>query len=373
MVKFNFVRLSQAATILIYLFFLCTRAGPVRAQKTEIILHDEGLPFTPKEFYVADVIDLRDYRGAVAWVLPVANGLSKGKKAVPVDFGGGGFNAIKTFINHNVPKNTSLHPIEIILKAYRASETDIPNNKVEGHVTLVLSFELKLSDDTLQHLTGYTGSTVYTRNRGNPQDIEPILRHTLENGLAYLNSWMDKEAGTNIYLAKGVKLSFTDYKEKTEGDTIYYTTDRPLTWTDFQSNVANSKYDADVFPSIGYAEQAEVIKGLITIRIDLKVFLPKSACWVRNGSRNDYTLNHEQRHFDIAKIAAEKFKQKLKAENLPPGNYDGFINVDYLDAYREMNALQKQYDDETRHGSNQYEQQKWDERIDSLLKSYGVK
>jgi hypothetical protein len=369
MIKPGFFRGSCMALILVFLFVLCTMAGPATAQKIEIALRDSPLPFTPNEFYIASVIDMRDNRDAAGWLLMGINNSTGEKKTLPADFAAGWFNAVKRFIDHNVPKNTSLHPVEIGLKTFRLTETKLPDNRVEGHVNLNLSFDLQTAYAGPHHLTGYNGSAVYTRNAGNPQDIGPILTHALVNGLAYFNNWMNKAAETNIYLAKGVKLSFTDYKENTEGDTIYYAADRPLTWADFQSNVANSKYDADVFPSIGYDEQLEVNKSIINIRIDLKAFLPKSACWVKNGSRNDYTLNHEQRHFDIAKISAERFKQKLKAENLPVGNYDGYINVDYLDAYREMNALQKQYDDETRHGSNQYEQQKWNDKIDSLLRS----
>jgi len=49
-------------------------------------------------------------------------------------------------------------------------------------------------------------------------------------------------------------------------------------------------------------------------------------------------------------------------------NYEGIINSDYLDAYREMDTLQKQYDNETRHGMDQFAQQRWNERIDKELR-----
>lgn len=377
MIKRKLVRRGCPAVTLLFIltFVFCLFAGAwsMPGQKIEIILHDERLQFTPGEFFIANVIDKRDNRDAVAWILPRAESSNKEMEPLPVDFAGGGLNAIKKFIDHNIPKNASLRPVDISLKTFRAVETAIPNGWVEGHVTLVLSFELETDSGETQHLAGYTGSTVYTRKAGSAQEIEPVLRHTLENGLVYLNNWINKEANTNIYLAKSVKLTFADFAEKEEGDTIYYSANRPLTWADFQSDVPDSKYDANVFPSIGYTEQVTVINGVVSICIRLKVFLPKSACWAKVGSRSDYTLNHEQRHFDIAKIAAEQFKHKLKTENLPVNNYDGFINVDYLDAYREMNTVQKQYDDETRHGSSQYEQQRWNERIDGLLKSYRMK
>ena len=87
---------------------------------------------------------------------------------------------------------------------------------------------------------------------------------------------------------------------------------------------------------MGYRMRHESINnGIIDLKLEMKVCLPKSACWVRDGSRNNYTLNHEQRHFDIVEIIAEQFKTKILQENLPVNNFDGPINVDYLDAIRD--------------------------------------
>src|SRR5471030_2087051 len=113
-----------------------------------------------------------------------------------------------------------------------------------------------------------------------------------------------------------------------------------------------------------------VTKGVININITLKVDLPKSDCWIRGDSHDDYVLNHEQRHFDIEKLVAEHFKQKIEAMHLPVDNFDGPINVEYLETLREANRLQKQYDSETRHGSDRATQVRWDEKIDRELKTY---
>ena len=336
-------------------------------------MHDEPIPVTPKEFYVANVIDERDTRTAIAWILPVGSTQSNQPKAYPVDFQGGGFVAVKQFIDHNLPCNKALRPVVISLKKFMVTESALPGGIVEGHVTLIMSFDMEHGDDEILHLADYNGSAIYIRNAGPPQEIEPTLRHVLESGLVYLNTWMNQQAGTNIKLAKAVKVSFTDYTEKPEGDTIYYAIERPLRWDDFQSKIADSRFAAEVMPTIGYDEQTQLTRGIVELNLAIKVCLPKSACWVKEGSRNDYTLNHEQRHFDIAKIAAEHFKQKIKAENLSVSNYDGPVNVDYLDAYREMDTLQKQYDNETRHGTDQSAQQRWNERIDKELKEFGVK
>jgi len=304
--------------------------------------------------------------------LPIVNA-SDQLKAFSVDFKGGGFAAIKRFVELGLPRDTSLRAIDVSLKKFMVTETAKGSDRAEGHIVLSFSFDLERGDDETVRLTDYNGSAIYNRNRGPAQSIEPILRQALENGLFYINTWINQQANTNIKLAKNVKISFKDYEEKPEGDTIYYSTKRPLAWDDFQSKTGDNKYEAEVFPTIGYDEHTDVVKGTINLQLVIKVCLPKSACWVKDGGRNDYSLNHEQRHFDIAKIAAEHFKRKIKTENLPVGNFDGFINVDYLDSYREMSDLQKEYDTETRHGAGQQEQQRWNEKIDRELKALGVK
>jgi len=372
MIKPIFITRGRLDVVLLFIVLFFSGFRPLKKQAAGIILKDEQVPVTPKEFYIANVLDERDDRSAVAWLLPPANAGNQAK-AYPVDLQGGGFASIKHFIDHNLACDKMLRPVIISLKKFMVTESGLAKGRVEGNISALISFGLDRGDDGVLHLLDYKGDVTYTRNAGPPQDIEPAIRHMLENSLIYLNTWMDQQAATNIKLAKAVKITFTDYAEKPEGDSIYYAINRPLTWDDFKSKVGSGGFDAEVYPNIGYDQRAEVAKGIINVELVIKVCLPKSAAWVRDGSRNDYSLNHEQRHFDIVKLVAEHFKKKLSTENLTVDNYEGIINVEYLEAYREMDTLQKQYDDESRHGSDQAAQQQWNRRIDKELKEFGVK
>ena len=336
-------------------------------QDTEIVLQNEPVSITPKEFFVAGVVDEREDRGAIASLLASGDN----PKAYPVDLQGGGISAIKTFIDHNLPRNTALRPVVVSLRKCMVSETPLTGGRVEGKAELVLAFSLQDGDD-LKFFVAYNGSANYTRTAGPAQEIEPTLRHLLESGLIWFNGWIDQRAPVDIKLARAVAVTFTDHSEIPEGDTIYYSAKRPLTWDDFKSTIPSGRFDAEVYPTMGYSERIDVKNAVIKLGIDVRVCLPKSACWVKEGSRNDYTLNHEQRHFDIAKIAAEHLKQKIESETLPVANYDGPINSDYLDAYREMDSLQTTYDKETRHGADRFAQEEWNKKIDKeLLRNSG--
>lgn len=361
-------RLRLLTTTAVVTLTLAAFAFP-KQQSGQIILHDEPFSFKPNEFYIADVTDERTDRGAIAQLLPfpAANGDTK---TIPVDFNGG-FGAVSHFFKNNLAHDTALRPVVIRLTKFMVNEVKAANGQSQGKAVLQLSFDI-MQGDVQQHLIDYNGTVEYMRSPGPPQDIEPTLRKMLAGGLDYFNNWINKYAASDVRLAKSVKLYFTDYAGADE-DTIYYSANRPLTWDDFRGTIPQSRYDAEVSPTIGYNETAEVKNTVINVHIQLKVSLAKSACWVKEGARNDYTLNHEQRHFDLAKIALMHFKQKIRSENLPPANFDGPINVDYLDAYRQMDTLEMRYDNETQHGTDHNAQEHWNETIDKELKEWGVK
>jgi hypothetical protein len=343
----------------------------LNAQKitVPIVLINEQLPVTAKEFYIDAITDDRDDRHAVAWLLPALTANAAPAAPYTLDLKGGTLAGLKQFVNTALPPNRSLRLVTLRIKKFRLDETILPGGNVVGKLKISLSFYLQRDDQQIR-LIDYTGSAGYNRPAGQLINVEPVLRHALEYGLTYFNTWINREADINIKLAKGARITFTDYTEQPEGDTIYYSPKRPLRWDDFKAKPIGGKYEAEVFPSIGYNEEVEVIKGIVNVKLAVKAYVPKSACWVRPDSRNDYSLNHEQRHFDIVKIIAERFKQKLRAEKLTVDNYDGPINVQYLESFHEMNVMQDQYDDETRHGTNTLTQQQWNEKIDKELAGF---
>ena len=366
------------SNILTFQFLLCFSCSVCFGQgeaknKQFIVLKDEKLAVEPKEFYVERLIDNRENKEAVAWLIPPFIKKGHPPKTLTIDLKNGGFKAIKQFNEYALPKNKNYHPLEIVLTKFKAQETITGIGQIKGQVDLGFSFNIITEFGESRHLSDYSSSSTYYRNPENQIDVEPILRHMLEKGLIYIDNLINKEVGSNILLAKKTAIKFTDYFDKVEGDTIYYSTNRPLKWDDFQSKTAVSKFEAVVFASFGYNEQVIFKDGVIRIVLEMKVYVPKSACWVKNGSSTPYALNHEQRHFDIAKIVAERYKQKLSNVILPVNNYDGIINVNYFDSLSELNNLEKQYDDETAHGINNTIQNEWDIKIDSWLHEVNIK
>jgi hypothetical protein len=336
--------------------------------KGSIALLDEPAPLKAAGYYIAEVTDDRAAKSPVAQLLMKA---PDGKFITQSnDLQGGPQAAVSRFLAHNLSADASALPVVINIKEIKVIETMLTGNRVDGQIKLSLAFGLQKEYGT-QPLVNYQGGMHYIRPVENTAAVEPQLRKTLLNGIIFLNTWLKNNQPHHVKLAKQVKISFTNYTEKHEGDTIYYSFKRPLTWADFQSHIASrSPYTAHIMPGIAYDQEARVTDGTVYVNVALKTYVPKSTCWVNPMTKDEYSLNHEQRHFDIVKVIAERYKHKVLTEPLTPETYEAFINMEYLEAYREMYNMQKAYDKETSHGINTSAQSAWNDRIDKELKTY---
>ncbi len=349
--------LSGSLALLLLLFYAATATA---GGNTPLVLKHEPLPFTPKEFYVAEVLDSRVDKAAVARLIPGG----------ATDLAGGGHVAVQEFILKNLPQNKKLRPIVVRIKELNISEKAGKAGRVEGQAVVSMDFELRLNQDETVPLTQYRGGLRYDRPASQEDVAEPALRKALVQSLTFLNTWMDREASTNPALAKDIKVIFSDYAASETADTVYYSPQRPLAWSDFTGNPAKpSRYAAAVFPSFSYEGRTEVKQGVLHLYLDMKVYMLQSSSWVKPGNKDAYCLNHEQKHFDIAKLVAERFKQKITPAILSVADYNSIIQYHFIESFREMNQLQEQYDTETQHGLNKQAQEQWNKRIAEELGS----
>lgn len=346
-------------------------SNPGASTPGPIVLRTELLAIRPKEFYIAGLVDERADPSAVAWMLPPANSSNgTADKLIPVDLKGGGKEAIQDFMFRSLPRNKTLRPVIIRLKECRVIESAGEEGLVEGRVVVSIAFGLQ-GEEELIHLADYKGGLRYKRSASQHGLVEPALRRSLTAALEYLNTWMDREAPRHEKLALGVKVFITDHTLNVEDDTVFYASDRPLQWEDFRAKPRGNRYTASIFPSFAYQGDSEIVDGYVHLYLNMKVFMLKNSSWVKEGTKDAYGLNHEQRHFDIVKLVVERFKQKIGSLSLSPEDYDGVIAYHYIEAFREMNRLQEEYDHETRHGINRRAQENWNRRLELALKSFG--
>jgi len=321
----------------------------------------------PAGFYISTILDERKGVDSIGTLLFSSNEKSVTHK---ISLESTTFQGIRKFFVNNVVSDTSLRPLIIRIKECKIQEVLSGRDRVLGEVSLVLSFDLEKGSESVP-LTQYKSSAKYTRPLINLSSVEASLRILLKNSLSFINNWINKEEVNNPQLAKRLRLTFRDYQQQ-HADTVYYNSSRPLRWDDFRETRSEGNFAASIFPSFGYDQRTKLEDGIIEVELVLKVFMVKSASWVGPGSRSNYNLNHEQKHFELVKLVAERFKKKLLSEKLNPDNYQGIINFEYLEFYREMNKIQREYDAQTSHGTSGVNQAIWDKKIETEIKELKV-
>lgn len=346
-------------------------AVSIPATPDPIRLRTEVLPFTPQDYYIASVTDQRPDRGPIARLVRVLH-----QPPQPADLDKGVAVSFQQFINQGLKQNKTLRPIAMRIRQCQFSETAI-GNRISGQFMFAVTFDLLGKDDagdaTSTRLTDYQGSARYSRPLGQPDVVESTLRQALVASLRSLNEYMKREGGRNEKLARSLKINFIDDTRITHDDTVHYNTARKLTWADFQADSRKaSHYAAEVFTSFAYEGKSTVKDGVIILNLNAKAYMLKTSSWARPDARNAYALNHEQRHFDITKIIVERFKRKIHPDSLTLEDYNSITQYQFIESFREMNRMQTQYDTETNHSLNQAAQERWNQKIDTELRSLGV-
>ena len=150
---------------------------------------------------------------------------------------------------------------------------------------------------------------------------------------------------------------------------------RTLLWGDFLGHAAKS-----INPNVAAATQpaiyavvdsvAEHPNNRITIKFRIKCAF-QSASWVREslGDHSDYILNHEQDHYDIALIFANKLQADLCSRDYSMDNYFKEIESIYIPLMQKYDKTEDDYDKESDHSLIKENQALWDMRIKKCMEN----
>lgn len=330
-----------------------------------ISLSTEKVSFSPS-FSINSVVDARPQRENIGSVF-----LSATQKE-SISFKGGIEVAIKKFLTQSLPNKETQLLLRYRILDLKISETKLPNGNFSGQVQIKVAFDRIGKKDTVS-LTETTTSTSFLRS--DPQmpngKYETILASLFIKSLEYFDKWLTLNGSKHEALIKGVKIIFLPETDVNDNDTIYHHT-RKVTWDDFRGKPTNTRYGAAIFANFAYGASFQVIDGYIVAKVSTKTYMVRGMSWVLPTSLNDYALAHEQLHFDIARVVTERFKKKIaamKADLIIDLN--SMIQYEYLESYREMNLLQKQYDAETNHSLYRQGQAEWEAKIRRWLNEKG--
>lgn len=316
----------------------------------------KGLPY-----YIVELEDLRKETNTIGRIINFGseNTLQFDKKANQ---------ALFEYFTAAAPSNAPNQlPIYFKIIAFNINEKKVSPNKITGTVHFQVAYSW-FRDAVPVELTTFNMTVNFSRPSDKPI-YEEIISKSLNQSVVYLQDWIYKNKGKNTALTQNLIIKFKDIFGSNESDTIFYRPERPLKWTDFQGNSNRiSKFAAAVFSSISYEGNSSVQDNNLIIEIGLKTFMVKENSWVKSSTKDLASLKHEQLHFDLTRIAADKFKQRLLKADLSIDDYDSEIQYQFLEAFKEMNTLQKQYDQETSHGINASSQAAWEKKIEREIR-----
>lgn len=344
------------STYIVYFFSLYCSFG----QEFTLKLKSESNPAQTRTYYFKQVIDSR-----IEKTLGIVYDSERNK--LPATFEEDFSEQTKLFYNSQIIASTRIsHNFQI--KVYNIDLKEIyqaDRRNYKGEIQLSVGFFL-LGENEPVHMIDFNGKIEYRRPASQVGYVEISVQRLFENSWKYFDAWFSSQSQTNIDLAKKVKLNIIDSKRESTRDTVFYDPGRPLTWNDFRDLPSpTSSFNASIFTSLSIEGNAQIVAGEIIQTVDVKVYMIPSQSWVKRP--DDYGNNHEQRHFDLTRIAADRMIYKLKNTNLEPNLFQATLNDIYLDAYREMNKLQEVYDKQTRHGINKESQAKWNQMIKESL------
>lgn len=335
------------------------------AQYTDkwISLKYESVRHKPNKFYFSKVLDERKNRDKVGSIY----GENQNEKSLKLS--GGTVKSLQNYFSKSFIKDSSDYSILFKIKELSIDESLI-NSKITGKCKIKVVYSLQ-RDTTEIELTDFQTSITFNRTQGDYNNYETLLSKVIEKSVMYFDEWMKENYDKNQKLIRSLKLIInSDYlmENPEKGDTIFWSPTRKMTWADFTGTMPkSSRYSAQIFNNFEYFAPLELEDGVLSIHLKMKVYMLKSGSWTSSTNLSEYSIAHEQVHFDLTKIVVERFKQKAQ-QTLSVDNYDSELQLLFIEMYREMNRLQKEYDDESNHSVNVLGQQKWQQFVDEELK-----
>lgn len=244
------------------------------------------------------------------------------------------------------------------------------NQTINGEFNFSGSFFINIGEDSIT-VFPFKYKIKYKRQASEIAELNELILSKTKELNRKLEVWFKDNYEKNFKLARHVTVISTDFTpNEIDSDTLYYF-QRKININDFTEKKSHpGRFAAAIFTNMGYQANVNMSNDTVYLRLQVKVYQIKGMSWILDGSKTQYVLDHEQTHFDISQLVAEKFKEKLREEALPPQNYDSRLQFLYLDYFRMINRMQNVYDEETQHGLNKVEQAKWEQNISEELEKY---
>jgi hypothetical protein len=278
------------------------------------------------------------------------------------------------FIRHlreNLKQEKNGTEVIIRIKQLQVTENTNPSGLINGTIRMEIDAFAFFDGKEIKICTARSSSEL-SRSFGTlHQKIhEPLIRQAWISCIKTVDNYIEAHKNKLEAFNTGSHIIFKPFQTRNTGDTVHYAS-RKIKWNDFKGVPRDqSSYAASIFTSIAIQTELRIIDRKITATIQPQTFMIPSQSWVKPIARDDSSLEHEQIHFDITQVIMLRLMDRLKnLEARTMDDLNSMIQYEYLEAFKEMNRLQEQYDKESRHNLNKPGQIKWKLQVYEWLQS----
>jgi hypothetical protein len=156
-----------------------------------------------------------------------------------------------------------------------------------------------------------------------------------------------------------------------EGESAY--SGKPLTWDQFKGKPDNScGFVAMTYSGIKMRYTYATRNGVTTATVQLCPYMQEDLSWFKQEGHDDYTLAHEQKHFDITAIVTQEFAAELKKRSFNVSTFSAELKKMHAAYLHKLAQMQAKYDEETEHGVNTERQNQWSKQLSEEMRRAGV-
>lgn len=150
-----------------------------------------------------------------------------------------------------------------------------------------------------------------------------------------------------------------------EYDTIIWQADNKLSWEDFKGE-APSRNRAAAITASGVTYRFSTIptnkSGDVKIKFVVSTYFYPQKSWYQPTLCDSFILSHEQLHFDISELYAQKLRKRLQDAKFTK-NVKNEVKVIYNRTMKELGDFQDKYDSETNFSRDREVQILWQDKI----------
>jgi hypothetical protein len=149
---------------------------------------------------------------------------------------------------------------------------------------------------------------------------------------------------------------------------ILFSKERPLKIGDFKARPdAASPGVGATYSGIAMAIEGRMEKGVLVTTVRLTVYFDAAQSWMKREGKTERVLKHEQNHFDLTAIKACDLAQAIAGASYDYRNLKKKLHELHRLHTSQLRELQKDYDQETKHGTVAEQQAVWAARIAARL------